>query len=120
MLKVHVVGAPEVIKDRNPLLCAGLAVLPLEGIVLGVGTFFGILRLFFEDELLDRVDFVIFMNRVSQCHKLQKEKNLPSFLPRCLTRNFNLTIRRKSLKSSDIVKPPLPSEIGLTWSRKTV
>ena len=120
MLKVHVVGAPEVVKDRDLLLCAGLAVLQLESIVLGVGTFPGVPRFFFEDEFLDRVDFVICIKQISLCHLLQIRKNIPSFLPRCLTRNFNLTIRRKSLKSSDIVKPPLPSRTGLTWSRKTV
>ena len=57
MLKVHVVGAPEVVKDRDLLLCAGLAVLQLESIVLGVGTF--------EDEFLDRVDFVICIKQIS-------------------------------------------------------
>ena len=65
MLKVHVVGAPEVVKDRDLLLCAGLAVLQLESIVLGVGTFPGVPRFFFEDEFLDRVDFVICIKQIS-------------------------------------------------------
>jgi hypothetical protein len=115
ILKVNIVDALEVVEDGDLLLSVGLLILPLERSVLCVSTILGSSP----GEALNGISLVI-------CSKYQQDRqlleglwSLPSALPLCLTRNFNLANLRKLLKSSDWVKP-LGVLTGFKRSRKMV
>jgi hypothetical protein len=59
VLEVDVVGALEVIVDRNLLFGVGLTVLQLKDCVLGVGTLIVVSGASLPSELLDRIGLVI-------------------------------------------------------------